>query len=243
MVGRLPDRVTDLSPAERRDLASALGRGAWTSPAAAEAYAALSAVVADGSARRWRHRLRLSERRARPRCGASSGGGGHVLRARVRRRAHGARPGRQPLGLAAGVPPAPLRRRAGRRAPAAGAVDGDDRRPRGRLAPQRHRPHRGPLEPRPVRPTPEAKVYLDTPPHLVAGYWPLAWVDDRAVNAGLAQPTGQVLLGPGALPPTRCLTLHPAGVAGRHRPAAPPRKSQPPWGGRGGGAAKAQRGG
>jgi hypothetical protein len=45
-------------PPQRRALASALGKGAWTSPAAAEAYSALSAAVAAGSARRWREHLR-----------------------------------------------------------------------------------------------------------------------------------------------------------------------------------------
>jgi hypothetical protein len=58
LVGALPDRVEGMHPAQRRELAAALGRGRWTSPAAAEAYAALSAAVAAGSARRWREQLR-----------------------------------------------------------------------------------------------------------------------------------------------------------------------------------------
>jgi hypothetical protein len=41
-----PTRAASMSPPQRRRLASALGRGAWPSSAAAEAYTALSAAVA-----------------------------------------------------------------------------------------------------------------------------------------------------------------------------------------------------
>jgi hypothetical protein len=58
----LPARPSALAPPQRRQLAAALGRGPWTSAAAGEAYAALSAAVAEASARRWRAALRASER-------------------------------------------------------------------------------------------------------------------------------------------------------------------------------------
>ena len=54
------------------------------------------------------------------------------------------------------------------------STGGHGRRPRGRRAAHGRGPHRDPLEPRPLRQPPEAKVYLDTPHHLVPGYWPLA---------------------------------------------------------------------
>jgi hypothetical protein len=175
MVGSLPDRVTALSPAERRDLARALGRGAWTSPAAAEAYAALSAVVADGSARRWRDRLcnaRLREatlwrflRVAAATYFVLGSDGDRMVRVRVgspwdwrqafRLRRFDVEPAvasRQPLVRWAATVDDRL---AGRPRTVEGHIE--VRWSHGRFA-----------QP------PEAKVYLDTPPHLVAGYWPLA---------------------------------------------------------------------
>ena len=174
MVGSLPDRATDLSPAERRDLARALGRGAWTSPAAAEAYAALSAVVAEGSARRWRDRLRSERLREATlwrflRVAAATyfvlgSDGDRMVRVRVgspwdwrqafRLRRFDVEPvaSRQPLvRWTATVDD----RRAGCPRTVTGHIE--VRWSHGRFA-----------QP------PEAKVYLDTPPHLVAGYWPLA---------------------------------------------------------------------
>jgi hypothetical protein len=173
MVGALPDRVLDLSPAERRDLARSLGRGAWTSPAAAEAYAALSAVVADGSARRWRARLRNESLREATlwrflRVAAATyfvlgTDGDRMVRVRVgspwdwrqafRLRRFDVEPvaSRQPLvRWTATVDD----RQAGCPRTVAGHIE--VRWSHGRFA-----------QP------PEAKVYLDTPPHLVAGYWPL----------------------------------------------------------------------
>jgi hypothetical protein len=174
MVGSLPDRAVDLSRAERRDLARALGRGAWTSPAAAEAYAALSAVVADGSARRWRERLRNERLREATlwrflRVAAATyfvlgSDGDRMVRVRVgspwdwrqafRLRRFDVEPvaSRQPLvRWTATVDD----RQAGCPRAVAGHIE--VRWSHGRFA-----------QP------PEAKVYLDTPPHLVAGFWPLA---------------------------------------------------------------------
>jgi hypothetical protein len=173
MVGALPDRAIDLSPSERRDLARALGRGAWTSPAAADAYAALSAVVADGSADRWRARLRNERLREATlwrflRVAAATyfvlgSDGDRMVRLRVgspwdwrqafRLRRFDVEPvaSRQPLvGWTATVDD----RQAGCPRTVAGHIE--VRWSHGRFA-----------QP------PEAKVYLDTPPHLVAGYWPL----------------------------------------------------------------------
>jgi hypothetical protein len=173
MVGSLPDRAIDVSPAERRDLARALGRGAWTSPAAAEAYAALSAVVADGSARRWRARLRARGgqeatlwrflRVAAATYFVLGSDGDRMVRVRVgspwdwrqafRLRRFDVEPvaSRQPLvRWTATVDD----RQAGCPRTVAGHIE--IRWSHGRFA-----------QP------PEAKVYLDTPPHLVAGYWPL----------------------------------------------------------------------
>jgi hypothetical protein len=173
MVAALPDRAIDLSPAERRDLARALGRGAWTSPAAAEAYAALSAVVADGSARRWRARLRNERVREATlwrflRVAAATyfvlGSDGDRM---VRLRVGSPWDWRQAFRLrrfdvepdASGQP---LVRWTAtiddRQAGCPRVVEGhiEVRWSHGRFA-----------QP------PEAKVYLDTPPHLVAGYWPL----------------------------------------------------------------------
>ena len=174
MVGSLPDRAIDLSRVERRELARALGRGAWTSPAAAEAYAALSAVVADGSAKRWRNRLRSAPLREATlwrflRVAAATyfvlgSDGDRMVRVRVAspwdwRQAFRLRrfdiepvPSRQPLvRWTATVDD----RSAGCPRNVTGHIE--VRWSHGRFA-----------QP------PEAKVYLDTPPHLVAGYWPLS---------------------------------------------------------------------
>ena len=173
MVGALPDRMVDLSPGERRELARALGRGAWTSPAAAVAYASLSAVVAKASAQRWRARLRNERVRVESlwrflRVAAATyfvlgSDGERMVRLRVgspwdwrqafrlRRFDVEARTSRQPVvGWTATVDD--LETGASR------IIEGhvEVRWSHGRFA-----------QP------PEAKVYLDTPHHLVAGYWPL----------------------------------------------------------------------
>src|SRR5215471_20737540 len=150
----LPARPSALAPPQRRQLAAALGRGPWTSAAAGEAYAALSAAVAEASALRWRAALRASERRREAtlwrflRGAAASyfvlgSDGDRMVRLRVgspwdwrqsfrlRRFEVEVVPSRQPVvGWAA-------------------TVDGRSAAP------------------------PEAKVYLDTPHHEVPGYWPL----------------------------------------------------------------------
>jgi hypothetical protein len=174
MVGALPARVIDLSPTERRDLARALGRGAWTSPAAAEAYAALSAVVADRSAGRWRTRLRNERVRESTlwrflRVAAATyfvlgADGDRMVRLRVgspwdwrqafRLRRFDVEPdasGQPLVRWTATVDD--------RQADCPRTIEGhiEVRWSHGRFA-----------QP------PEAKVYLDTPHHLVAGYWPLA---------------------------------------------------------------------
>jgi hypothetical protein len=174
LVGALPARCADLATPQRRELAAALGKGAWTSPAAAEAYAALSAAVAAGSARRWRERLRSERRREATlwrflRVAASTyfvlgSDGDRSLRVRVgspwdwrqsfRLRRFDVEPveARQPV--VAWRATVDDRAAGGQR-----TVDGhvEIRWSHGRFA--------GP---------PEAKVYLDTPHHLVPGYWPLA---------------------------------------------------------------------
>jgi hypothetical protein len=174
LVGALPDRVGDLSARQRRDLARALGKGAWTSPAAADAYRALSAAVASGSAHRWRALLRSEQRREATlwrflRVAAATYfvlgvDGDRMVRLRVgspwdwrrsfRLRRFEVEPGeaRQPVvRWAAAVDD----RVAGGSRTVEGHVE--VRWSHGRFA--------GP---------PEAKVYLDTPHHLVPGYWPLA---------------------------------------------------------------------
>jgi hypothetical protein len=173
LVGALPARLDALSPGQRRELAHALGRGAWTSPAAAEAYTALSAVVAEASARRWRARLRSERVREATlwrflRVAAATyfvlgAEGDRMVRLRVgspwdwrqafrlRRFEVEAVVSRQPVvGWTATVDDLA----AGASRTIAGHVE--VRWSHGRFA-----------QP------PEAKVYLDTPHHLVAGYWPL----------------------------------------------------------------------
>jgi hypothetical protein len=174
LVAALPDRCGDLATPQRRELAAALGKGAWTSPAAAEAYTALSAAVAAGSARRWRERLRSERVREATlwrflRVAAASyfvlgSDGDRSLRVRVgspwdwrqsfRLRRFDVEPveARQPV--VAWRATVDDRAAGGQR-----TVDGhvEIRWSHGRFA--------GP---------PEAKVYLDTPHHLVPGYWPLA---------------------------------------------------------------------
>jgi hypothetical protein len=174
LVGALPDRSADLARPQRRDLSRALGRGPWTSPAAADAYTAMSAAVARGSARRWRDGLRSERVREATlwrflRVAAATyfvlgSDGDRTLRLRVgspwdwrqafRLRRFDVEPveSRQPVvawratvdDRAAGHPR---------------TVDGhiEIRWSHGRFG--------GP---------PEAKVYLDTPHHQVPGYWPLA---------------------------------------------------------------------
>ena len=174
LVATLPDRCGDLVPPQRRALAAALGRGPWTSSAAAEAYTALSAAVAAGSARRWRERLRREPVREATlwrflRVAAATyfvlgSDGERSLRLRVgspwdwrqsyRLRRFDVEPveSRQPV--------VAWRATVDERATgAAVAVEGhiEVRWSHGRF---------GGL--------PEAKVYLDTPHHLVPGYWPLA---------------------------------------------------------------------
>jgi len=174
LVGALPDRCGDLAAAQRRELATALGKGAWTSPAAAEAYTALSAAVAASSARRWRQRLRSDRVREATlwrflRVAAASyfvlgSDGDRSLRVRVgspwdwrqsfRLRRFDVEPveSRQPVVAWRAI--VDDRAAGGQR-----TVDGhvEIRWSHGRFA--------GP---------PEAKVYLDTPHHQVPGYWPLA---------------------------------------------------------------------
>jgi hypothetical protein len=174
LVGVLPDRVHEMSPIQRRELAAALGRGAWTSPAAAEAYTALSGAVAAGSARRWRDRLRSERLREATlwrflRVAAATyfvlGSDGERM---VRLRVGSPWDWRQSFRLRRfDVEPVvslqPVVRWAAtvddRDAGGQRTVDGhiEVRWSHGRFS--------GP---------PEAKVYLDTPHHLVAGYWPLA---------------------------------------------------------------------
>lgn len=173
LVATLPDRCTELVPPQRRALAAALGKGPWTSPAAAEAYTALSAAVAAGSARRWRERLRRPAVREATlwrflRVAAATyfvlgSDGERTLRLRVgspwdwrqsfRLRRFDVEPveSRQPVvGWRATVDD----RDAGGQRTVEGHVE--IRWSHGRFG--------GP---------PEAKVYLDTPHHLVPGYWPL----------------------------------------------------------------------
>jgi hypothetical protein len=174
LVAALPDRCSDLAGPQRKELAAALGKGAWTSPAAGEAYTALSAAVAAGSARRWRERLRRESVREATlwrflRVAAATyfvlgSDGQRTLRLRVgspwdwrqsfRLRRFDVEPvtSRQPVvGWQATVDD----RAAGGQRTVEGHVE--IRWSHGRFG--------GP---------PEAKVYLDTQHHLVPGYWPLA---------------------------------------------------------------------
>jgi hypothetical protein len=174
LVGSLPDQAQAMTPAQRRELATALGRGAWTSPAAAEAYRALSEAVATGSARRWRERLRSERLREATlwrflRVAAATyfvlgSDGERMVRLRVgspwdwrqsfRLRRFDVEPG------ASGQPVVRW----------AATVDdrgaGQPRTVEGHIEVRwSHGRFSGP---------PEAKVYLDTAHHLVPGYWPLA---------------------------------------------------------------------
>ena len=174
LVGALPDRCGDMTATQRRELAAALGRGRWTSPAAAEAYTALSAAVAEASARRWRDRLRSERHREATlwrflRVAAATyfvlgSDGERMVRVRVgspwdwrqwfRLRRFDVDPqvSRQPI----------VRWTA--------TVDdraaGETRMVEGHVEIRWSHGRFGGL--------PEAKVYLDTPHHQVAGYWPLA---------------------------------------------------------------------
>jgi hypothetical protein len=174
LVAALPDRCADLAAPQRRELAAALGRGAWTSPAATEAYTALSAAVAAGSARRWGDRLRSDRVREATlwrflRVAAATyfvlgSDGDRTLRLRVgspwdwrlsyRLRRFDVEPVESLQPIVAWRATVDDRQVGGQR-----RVDGhiEIRWSHGRFA--------GP---------PEAKVYLDTPHHLVPGYWPLA---------------------------------------------------------------------
>ena len=174
LVGALPGRASEMSASQRRELASALGRGPWTSPAAAEAYTALSAAVAAGSARRWRERLRSDRVREATlwrflRVAAATyfvlGSDGERM---VRLRVGSPWDWRQSFRLR-GLDVEPV---ASRQPVVRWAATVDDREAGGRRTVDGHIEIRwshgrfgGP---------PEAKVYLDTPHHLVPGYWPLA---------------------------------------------------------------------
>jgi hypothetical protein len=169
----LPARPAALAPATRRQLAAALGKGAWTSPAAADAYAALSAAVAEGSARRWRDALRSESRRERTlwrflRVVAASyfvlGSDGERM---VRVRVGSPWDWRQSFRLRRfEVEPAESRQPVvDWRATVDDRARGVTREVAGHVEIRwSHGRFGGP---------PEAKVYLDTPHHEVPGYWPL----------------------------------------------------------------------
>jgi hypothetical protein len=173
LVGALPDRVGDATPTQRRELGRALGRGPWTSPAAAEAYTALSAAVAAGSARRWRGRLRSERVREATlwrflRVAAATyfvlGSDGERM---VRLRVGSPWDWRQAFRLRRfEVEPVESRQPVVR-----WVATVDDR------AAGEQRAIEGHVEIRwshgRFAGLPEAKVYLDTPHHLVPGYWPL----------------------------------------------------------------------
>jgi hypothetical protein len=176
LVGALPARAADMSPTERRELGRALGRGPWTSPAAAEAYAVLSTAVAAGSARRWGGHLRSSERVREQtlwrflRVAAATyfvlGSDGDRM---VRLRVGSPWDWRQAFRLRRfDVEPV-----AGARQPVVRWLAVVDDRAAGST-----RSVEGHIEVRwshgRFAGLPEAKVYLDTPHHLVPGYWPLA---------------------------------------------------------------------
>jgi hypothetical protein len=173
LVGALPDRAGCLSPSKLLRLAAALGRGPWTSSAAAEQYTTLSAAVAEVSARRWREHLRRERTREATlwrflRVGAATyfvlgSDGTRLVRIRVgspwdwrqsfRLRAFEVTPAvtRQPVVTWAATVDD---REAGESRTVEGHVE--IRWSHGRFASP-----------------PEAKVYLDTPHHQVPGYWPL----------------------------------------------------------------------
>jgi hypothetical protein len=169
----LPARASALAPAQRRQLAAALGRGPWTSPAAADAYTALSAAVAEGSTRRWRQALRSDARREATlwrflRVAAASyyvlGSDGERM---VRVRVGSPWDWRQQFRLRRfEVDPAESRQPVvGWRATVDDRARGEPRTVGGHIEIRwSHGRFGGP---------PEAKVYLDTPHHEVPGYWPL----------------------------------------------------------------------
>jgi hypothetical protein len=174
LVGALPDRACDMTPTQRRQLGRALGRGPWTSPAAAESYSALSAAVAEASARRWRDHLRRSERVREStlwrflRVAAATyfvlGSDGDRM---VRLRVGSPWDWRQAYRLRRfDVEPAAARQPVVRwRATVDDRAAGDQRTIEGHVEIRwSHGRFAG---------LPEAKVYLDTPHHLVPGYWPL----------------------------------------------------------------------
>jgi hypothetical protein len=173
LVGSLPDRADAMTPVQRRELATALGRGPWTSPAAAKAYRALSEAAAAGSARRWREGLRSDRLRELTlwrflRVAAATyfvlgSDGERMVRLRVgspwdwRQSFRLRRFDVEPVG--SGQPVVRW---------VATVDDRDAGEPRtieGHIEVRwSHGRFSGP---------PEAKVYLDTPHHLVPGYWPL----------------------------------------------------------------------
>jgi hypothetical protein len=174
LVAALPDRARSLSPAQRRQLAAALGRGPWTSPAAAEQYTALSAAVAGASARRWQERLRSERTREATlwrflRVGAATyfilGSDGTRL---VRLRVGSPWDWRQSFRLRTfEVAPAATARQpqVDWTATVEDREAGDDRVVKGHVEIRwSHGRFASP---------PEAKVYLDSPHHQVPGYWPL----------------------------------------------------------------------
>lgn len=188
LVGALPDRVEAMSATQRRELAVALGRGAWTSPAAAEAYAALSTSVAEGSLRRWRGSLRSERTREATLW--------RFLRVAAATYFVLGSDGRRMVRLRVGSPwdwrqSFRLRRFdveavAARQPVVRWAATVDDRERGGGRTVEGHVEVRwshgrfGGL--------PEAKVYLDTPHHLVPGYWPLGTAADDDAPAGPPAP-------------------------------------------------------
>ena len=174
LVGALPDRVGAMTAGQRRELAAALGRGPWTSAAAAEAYTALSAAVAAGSARCWRLGLRSERQREATlwrflRVAAATyfvlGSDGERM---VRLRVGSPWDWRQRFRLRRfDVEPVVSRQPVVRwSATADDRAQGGQRTVEGHIEVRwSHGRFSGP---------PEAKVYLDTPHHQVPGYWPLA---------------------------------------------------------------------
>ena len=174
LVAALPDRCADLAAPDRKVLATALGKGPWTSSAAAEAYTALSAAVAAGSARRWRERLRRESVREATlwrflRVAAATyfvlgSDGQRTLRLRV----GSPWDWRQSFRLRRfDVEPVEARQPVVRwRATVDDRAAGGQRTVEGHVEIRWSHGRFGGL--------PEAKVYLDTPHHQVPGYWPLA---------------------------------------------------------------------
>jgi hypothetical protein len=173
LAAALPARPGDLATPQRRQLAAALGRGPWTSPAAGQAYAALSAAVAAGSARRWRDALRSPARREATlwrflRVAATSyfvlGSDGDRM---VRVRVGSPWDWRQSFRLRSfTVEPEPSRQPVvAWSAMVEDRARGDARTVAGHIEVRWSHGRFGGA--------PEAKVYLDTPHHEVPGYWPL----------------------------------------------------------------------